>query len=207
MRARPRLTIVSDLDGVARPVGSGWDMGAYESMFTTRPTRYEQTDSRITYTGPWATSSSASLSGGSYASGYATATALVKFDGTAIDLIGTKGRWGGIAEVSVDGGAYTLVDFYAPATAHQQVIWSACGLSAGPHTVAISSTVRRNPSSVGGNTYLDAFDVAGTPPAGLDPLPAGRPQGHLGRLLGHQHVHVAVRRLAMPVPVPVPSCS
>ncbi len=126
-------TVASDLDGVARPFGSGWDMGAYESMFsTTRPNRYEQTDSRVTYTGPWATSSSSSLSGGSYASGYATATALVKFDGTAIDLIGTKSRCGGIAEVSVDGGAYTLVDFYAPATAHKQVIWSASGLSGRP---------------------------------------------------------------------------
>ena len=95
-------------------------------------TRFEQSDSRVTYTGPWATSSSSSLSGGSYASGYATATALVKFDGTAIDLIGTKSRWGGIAEVSVDGGAYTLVDFYAPATANQQVIWSATGLARRP---------------------------------------------------------------------------
>ncbi len=55
-------------------------------------TRFEQSDSRVTYSGPWATSSSSSLSGGSYASGYATATALVKFDGTAIDLIGTKSR-------------------------------------------------------------------------------------------------------------------
>ena len=50
-------TLVSDLDGTVRPFGSGWDMGAYESMVsTTRPARYEQTDSRVTYSGPWATS-------------------------------------------------------------------------------------------------------------------------------------------------------
>ena len=50
------------------------------------------------------------ITSGSYASGTSTATALVSFTGTGIDLIGTRGAYGGIAEVSVDGAAPTDAD-------------------------------------------------------------------------------------------------
>ena len=61
----------------------------------------------------------------------ANSTLSLAFDGTAIDLVGTKSLYGGIATVSIDGGAATDADFYGPATAHKQRIWSATGLSPG----------------------------------------------------------------------------
>ena len=125
-------------------------------------TRFEQTHAYLTFSGPWATTSSPSLSGGSYASGTSTATVLVSFTGTGIDLVGTKSRWGGMAEVSVDGGPGVLIDFYAASTAHQQVVWGVADLTYGPHTLAVTSSWRRNASSSGGMTYIDAFDVRGT---------------------------------------------
>jgi hypothetical protein len=123
--------------------------------------RYEQTDPRLTWSGPWTTTFSSSLSGGSYAWGTTTATVLARFDGTAISLIGTKSRYGGIGAISVDGAAATLVDFYASTIRHQQVVWSVTGLTPGVHTVAVSGTVLRNSASLGGNIYVDAFDVTG----------------------------------------------
>ncbi len=75
--------------------------------------------------------------------------------------MGTKSLYGGIATVSIDGGTATDADFYGPATAHKQRIWSATGLAPGRHTLTLTVTNRRNPSSLGGNAYVDAFDVAG----------------------------------------------
>ncbi len=67
-------------------------------------TRYQQADSKVTWAGSWATNTSTSLSGGSYAGAGPGAIMLARFDGTALDLIGTLSPYGGIAEVSIDGG-------------------------------------------------------------------------------------------------------
>ncbi len=45
---------------------------------------------------------------------------LVRFDGTAIDLIGTLSPYGGIAEVSIDGAAPVDADFYGGAATSPQ---------------------------------------------------------------------------------------
>ena len=126
------------------------------------PVRYQQTDTKIGFSGPWTTTSSLSLSGGSYAGGTSSAVMTLRFTGTALDLIGTLSNFGGIAEVSVDGGAPTDADFYGPGTSHKRRVWEVSGLSAGPHTVRLVVTSRRNASSSGGNAYIDAFDIAGT---------------------------------------------
>ncbi len=126
-------------------------------------TRYQQVDSKVTWAGTWATNTSTSLSGGSYAGAGPGAIMLAKFDGTAIDLIGTLSPYGGIAEVSIDGAAPTDADFYGgAATSHKRRVWGVSGLSSGPHTIALTVTTRRNPASLGGMAYVDALDVSGT---------------------------------------------
>ena len=120
---------------------------------------------------------------------------LVKFDGTAIDLIGTLSPYGGIAEVSIDGGAPVDADFYGgAATSHKRRVWGVSGLVAGPHTIALTVTTRRNPASLGGMAYVDALDVSGTLAPGTDPLPADRYPHRLLGSLDHHELHVAFGR-------------
>ena len=146
-------------------VGGNTYLDAFDvtGTLTQAPVRHQQADTRITYSGPWYTNASTSLSGGSYAAGTSTGTVLVSFTGTAIDLIGTLSPYGGIAEVSIDGGAPVDADFWGgAATSHKRRVWGVSGLSDAPHTLAVTVTTRRNPASLGGMAYVDAFDVAGT---------------------------------------------
>ncbi len=126
------------------------------------PNRYEQTDSRIVWTGPWTTYAKWSLSGGSYAqSRFTTATVAVTFNGTGIDWVGTKSSLGGKAIVTVDGTSPVQVDLYSPVSLHKQVIWGVSGLSSGVHTLGITPTATNDAASNGLYVFVDALDVTG----------------------------------------------
>ncbi len=124
--------------------------------------RYEQTDSRLVWTGPWTTYGKWALSGGSYAhSRFTTASVTIAFEGTGIDWIGTKNGIGGKALVSLDGSSPVTVDLYSAVSMHQQMLWSASGLPYGIHTVRIAPAGTNNPSSSGLYVWIDALDVTG----------------------------------------------
>ena len=80
--------------------------------------RFEQTDSRIAYGGPWAQSADTSRSAGSWAYVNAAATAVVAFDGTSFELLGSTSPKYGIARVRVDGGAPVDADYYSATYKH-----------------------------------------------------------------------------------------
>jgi hypothetical protein len=93
------------------------------------------------------------LSGGS---------ATFTFTGTGVSWIGLNCNVCGIASVSIDGGAPTLVDTAGPAGPgsfglKSEPIFTASGLAAGPHTLEIAVT--GNTSSGGAHIAVDAFDV------------------------------------------------
>ncbi len=132
----------------------------------TGATRYQQTDTRLLYAGSWSTFSTASASGGSYKRANTNGSSVtVKFDGTYLAWIATKGTTLGKALVSVDGGAPTSVNLAASAVAYQQRVWNTGTLSSGTHTVKIW----RDPASLTGKYIsVDAVEVVGNlvaPPA------------------------------------------
>jgi hypothetical protein len=98
----------------------------------------------------------------------AGSTATVRFTGHQISLFGVKEPWSNIATVSIDGGATVDVDFYAnPATSTVVQVYASPTLTEATHTLVLTMTSRRNPSSSGGSaiTFDRAEVQAGTPPA------------------------------------------
>jgi hypothetical protein len=88
------------------------------------------------------------------------AQVTVTFTGTGIRWIGERGRARGIARVSLDGGAATDIDAFALLQdEYQAVLFSATGLASGTHTLTITVTGDKNPSSHGTNVIVDAFEI------------------------------------------------
>jgi len=126
----------------------------------TGTTRIEENDPRIIYTGVWYPQHRSDLSGGSIVeSPYPIGTATLPFSGTGVRWIGFKAVWGGIAEVYLDGALKGTVDGYAPTEQAQAVMYTATGLSPGPHTLTIKTTGTWNPAGCCSWVVVDAFDV------------------------------------------------
>ncbi len=126
------------------------------------PQRYQQTDGRLTYVGPWYKTSIWSASRGSF--GYAPragAAVHVRFDGTAVDLLATTGPGYGEALVNLDGGPDEYADLYGPTMRYRQSVYQKTGLEYGPHTLTIRFSGQKNASSSGYAISLDALDVTG----------------------------------------------
>ncbi len=89
-------------------------------------------------------------------------TATFSFTGTGVSWIGLKCNLCGIANVSIDGGAPTMVNTAGPAGPgsfglRSEPVFTASGLAAGPHTLQIAVTG----TTSSGDTHIavDAFDV------------------------------------------------
>jgi stage II sporulation protein D len=122
-------------------------------------TRYEQTDSRLAWTGSWAPYTKSAASGGAYKRANANGSSCtVTFSGTYLAWIATAGTTLGKAYVSLDGGTAQVIDLARSAVAYQQNVWNTGTLAAGVHTVKIW----RYPSTTTKYISVDAFDVVGT---------------------------------------------
>ena len=127
------------------------------------PTRYQQSDYRLTYVGPWYTTSTGSASGGTfYYTAVGGSAVLVEFNGTAIELLATTGVSYGKALVSLDGGPEEYIDFYSSSTLYKQSVYRKTELAPGPHTLSVRCAGDKNGSSTGYAVSLDALDVTGS---------------------------------------------
>ena len=123
-------------------------------------TRYDQTNSAISYAGTWAAFTTAAAHNGSYARASTTgASANIVFDGTQLHWIGMKGTTTGVADVYLDGAFVKTINLANSVAIYQQDVWSTGTLPSGVHTVRI---VRNASSASGKYITVDAVDVAGT---------------------------------------------
>ncbi|QHW32498.1 hypothetical protein GZH47_17900 [Paenibacillus rhizovicinus] len=101
------------------------------------------------YVGGWSasTGSAVKYNGDDHYSGNTNDYYQVRFNGTRIELYGTKDVHHGIAAVSVDGGAETNVDFYASSRIDNTLVWSSPTLAAGNHIVKVRVTGSKNAAS------------------------------------------------------------
>ena len=127
---------------------------------------YDDTNVALQYSGNWTHAGpSAGYTSGDYAqteswSTQAGASMTLTFTGTAVQWIGPKNTNGGIAAVSVDGGAAANVDTYSPAgKLFQQVLYTDSTLSPGTHTLTITVTGNKNPASSSGTVVIDAINT------------------------------------------------
>lgn len=80
-----------------------------------------------------------------------------------VRLYGIKDAHHSIATVSVDGGTAQDVDFYASARTTNALLWTSPALSAGTHTIVLTTTTRGNASqSPGGTGVMVVLDYAQT---------------------------------------------
>ena len=93
----------------------------------------------------------------------AGATASITFTGSAIRWIGSRGRFHGIAHVSVDGHALRDVDLFArPTDEVHTPAGSFYDLGPGQHTLTITVSGTHNPQGQGNIVVVDAFDIQPT---------------------------------------------
>ncbi|MDZ4063784.1 MAG: hypothetical protein U1E22_03860, partial [Coriobacteriia bacterium] len=163
--ANTEHTVRIEYLGTKNAASSGFSIGidALDVVGVLWPTRYQQGDPKFYYEGNWTTTTSSSLSGGSYASAStAGAYALVSFTGTEFHWLTTKAPAYGIARVTLDGGTPVNVDLYNPSVyRHQTDVWNVSGLSDTLHTVKIEYTGAKNAASSGYSIGVDALDVVG----------------------------------------------
>jgi autotransporter-associated beta strand protein len=87
-------------------------------------------------------------------------SATVLFTGAQIDFYAGKLNTGGIAAISIDGGAESLIDLYAnDATGFSALVYTSPLLTPGTHSLTVRVTGTKDANSL--NTYvsLDRFDV------------------------------------------------
>jgi hypothetical protein len=89
----------------------------------------------------------------------AGARATLTFSGTAVNWIGYRDEWSGIAKVTIDGVVVANVDTYLTPARSQAVTYSLTNLSQKTHTLVIEVTGSKNASSQGNWVWVDAFDV------------------------------------------------
>ncbi|HWE62659.1 MAG TPA: glycoside hydrolase family 30 beta sandwich domain-containing protein [Chloroflexota bacterium] len=82
------------------------------------------------------------------------------FRGTGIRLYGVVGPAHGIGALSIDGGRPSMVDFYAPVQAGDQLLWSSGPLAEGVHTLLLRVTGQQNPMATWNGINPDRVDIA-----------------------------------------------
>jgi hypothetical protein len=146
-------------------------------------TRFENTDSSITYTpGVPGPGQPPAWDHGSRSRGWSDVTAsfnrsagaraTFRFAGTRVSWIGFRAFWAGIAKVYLDDVFAAEVDLFLPrCTTEQQAqgcideqvrvpVFSASGIAAGNHTLTVEATGTKNAAAADGAVVVDAFDVA-----------------------------------------------
>jgi peptidoglycan hydrolase-like protein with peptidoglycan-binding domain len=163
--AATTVTTATDTSGAiattdTAPTTTVADSTPVVSAADTGLTRYEQTDSRLSYSGTWSTYAKADASGQSYGrSSTSGASLTIVFDGQQLDWIAMKGTTTGIADVYLDGVKVQTLDLANSVAVYQQRVYSTGVLDSGVHTVRI---VRSASSASGKYLTVDAVEVSGT---------------------------------------------
>ena len=85
--------------------------------------------------------------------------ATLRFVGSEVRWIGTRGPDRGMASTFIDGVFQATVDQYSSDRQVLQELFSMNGLSHGPHSITVKVDGARNEKSSGVRIDIDAFDV------------------------------------------------
>jgi len=107
-------------------------------------------------------SANAALGNGYSSSATAGATETLRFTGSSVSLLATRGPDGGYANVHVDSRAAAKVSFYAAARQYQRAVYTLSGLNSGAHTLVVSVLGTRPRASSGAYVYVDGAGVGAT---------------------------------------------
>jgi lysophospholipase L1-like esterase len=114
---------------------------------------------KFKYTGNWNLANESNAYGGdSHWTNDQNASYEVKFYGSQAQLFSVRNPWGGIAGVSIDGGAEKLVDTYGTDWKNQAFFKSEV-LETGEHTIKVRVTGQKNAASGDHMIALDRLEV------------------------------------------------
>jgi beta propeller repeat protein len=143
--------------------GANSDNGAKDDFVYLAASSAEQTDVKITYVGSWSTVASSSASAGDYAfTSSGGSGALIKFQGTGLELQALTGRWCGIGYVRVDDEAEVAVDFYSATTTYKTTVYDTGDLTLGEHTLYVRYSGTKNVNATGYGINVDALQLQGS---------------------------------------------
>jgi hypothetical protein len=126
---------------------------------STTFTRVEQNNPAVVKTGAWSPHAAPMHSGGSaILSMSAGARVTFSFRGTAVQWIGLRDRWAGIANVYIDGILKATIDTYSAAGESKATLFTLDDLPSGNHTIAIEPTGTRSSISRGAWVWVDSFE-------------------------------------------------
>ena len=124
--------------------------------------RYQQSNAKLSYSGTWKTTSSASASGGSFTyAGTSGTSVTIHFTGIDLAWIAKTGPAYGQAKITVDGTKTYTVNLYSANAVWQKRVWSTGILAMGAHTVKIQWTGAKSKAATGTNIGVDGFEVTG----------------------------------------------
>jgi photosystem II stability/assembly factor-like uncharacterized protein len=152
--ARDRTVVAACVDQILVSPDGGMTWNPLQ-----RATRYENFRPEITYRGRWTLDFNPAHSAQqAHRSRRPADSASVKFLGTHITWLGTRGPDHGMASVFIDSQLRTTLDLYAPHMECSQTLYSA-SLPPGTHRITIEVLSKRNRRSSGHAVCVDAFDV------------------------------------------------
>jgi Big-like domain-containing protein len=155
-------TLVITVTGNTSSTGAHVIVDAFDVTGTgaASATRIEDTDPAVSYAGTWVRlNDPRGTNGTGSESRTAGDRATLSFTGTGVRWISFGNTNNGIARVFLDGALVGEVDTFRPAEQSQIEVFSAAGLTRGPHTLVIEVTGTANPSSTDVWVLIDAFDV------------------------------------------------
>jgi hypothetical protein len=139
--------------------GAG-NVGAWVTTTAAKLGLVQETATAITYTGTWKHARLAGASGNHvrYAS-TSTATARLTFTGSSVALVSTLREARGMADIWLDGVKVATVDFYAPTTQNEAIVWASALLSPGSHTLEIRLLGTKGAAATSTRVDIDALLV------------------------------------------------
>ncbi len=141
---------------VTNPVGTTADTAAADFTYMNR---YDNKDSRLSYTGTWETYEWRAAWGESYKKTKSSSGSVtITFTGTRLDLIATKTTGMGLANVYLDDVLQGTIDLHG-STAYQKRVWSTGDIPGGVHKVKLT---RKTTNASTAYISFDAVEVVGT---------------------------------------------
>jgi hypothetical protein len=133
-------------------------IGNLNLQLVSKVTRYEETDTHLSWTGNWISDVDTDASAGGYRVAMSTgANVNLRFQGTGASLFALKGATSGIAKLTLDG-QISYVDLYSTSFAWQKV-WSSSTLTSGVHELKWEATGLRNANASMSYVSFDAVEI------------------------------------------------
>ncbi|MBW8821326.1 MAG: RICIN domain-containing protein [Streptomyces sp.] len=124
----------------------------------------------VNYTGSWghASGEAGPYAGTNSYSSTSGDTATLSFVGTGVTLHAVTDSSHGIAAVSIDGGAETLVDEYSATRTGDAAVWTSPRLTSGTHSIRVRVTATKQSAATNDWVTIDRFEIADQPVVGTN---------------------------------------